>query len=142
MSEPLYQVLFRGANGRDNLSDPEPLDDAQHTARELERKGYTVGAVMDVKSAGQYMEYHYATEYRGVRIPDDLRVDGAPRSVYDAWRRGVDSMLSTTRPALAALTDEGPCAADDNMRCVVHDEPGPCPHGLARDLLKATEEPR
>lgn len=90
--ETLFQVLFQGGNGRDSLSDPEPLEDARHTARELERKGYTVGSVMDVQSAREYTEYRYAPSYRGVKIPDGLREDW-PRSVYDAWRRGVDSAL-------------------------------------------------
>ncbi|MGY5634159.1 hypothetical protein ACW7N6_38100 [Streptomyces sp. UC1A3] len=107
MSDERYQVLFQGGNGRDNLSDPEPLDDARHTARELERKGYTVGAVMDVKSAREYMEYRYAPTYRGVKVPDDVRNDHTPRRVYDAWRRGVDAGLNEAADTVVRETRNG-----------------------------------
>ncbi|MER7487945.1 hypothetical protein ABTY20_18960 [Streptomyces sp. NPDC126497] len=137
MSETKYQVLFQGGDGREQLSDPESKDDARHTARELERKGYSVGSVMDVDSAREYVEYRYAPTYRGVTIPDDVRNDGVPRSVYDAWRRGVDSMLETAAPLLTALADAEHCEFDASGACLTHDYPPPlCADGEAQKLLK------
>jgi hypothetical protein len=114
--ETKYRVLFQGGNGREQLSDPESLDDAKHTARELERKGYTVGSVMDADSARRYLEYRYAQTYRGVKIPDYVRNDHIPRSVYEAWRAGVDSMQGASEGA-----DGDPFAPDLTMSPEVAD---------------------
>lgn len=96
-----YRVLFRGGNGPEQLSDPESRGDAEHTARELTRKGYAVGSVMEASAAEAYMRDRYSPTYRGVTVPGDLRADGAPRRVYEAWKRGVDSLLDGTEPAPA-----------------------------------------
>lgn len=142
MSEDVYQVLFWGGNGPEQLSDPESREDAEHTARELTRKGYTVGSVMDVDSARRYMQYTYSPTYRGVAVPDGLRVAGQPRQRYDDWRRGVDTALAVMRPAVGALTDDSPCSLDHHGYCQEHGLPGaiPCPDGEAQRLLEATKK--
>lgn len=108
MSDDLYQVLFQAGNGPEQLSDPETRSDAEHTARELSRKGYSVGSVMHVDDARAYMADRYSPAYRGVKVPDDLRADGQPYSVYNAWKRGVDETLDGEKPKPANVDPFAP----------------------------------
>lgn len=96
MSDELYQVLHL-QDGREALTDPEPQDQAERTARRLAAEGVFVGSVMTVSAARDYVQDKYGTVYRGVTIPDGLREDW-PRSVFETWKRGVDSVLDGAAP--------------------------------------------
>jgi hypothetical protein len=94
----LYRVLYTDSDGDEQVTGAMSRDEAHARVRGLEQQGHTVGSVMDDDSARRYMEYLYAPTYRGVKVPDDVRNDNVPRSVYDAWRRGVDAQLDKDEP--------------------------------------------
>lgn len=99
MSDDLYRVLYTDADGHEQLTGAMSLDAARSRASDLKSQGYTVGSVMGDVAARGYMHARYAPTYRGVKVPDDLRADGALRSGYDAWKRGVDAQLDGAAPA-------------------------------------------
>jgi hypothetical protein len=95
--DELYRVLYRDADGHEQLTGAMPYDAARSRAKALEEQGYAVGSVMDAKSAEAYMRDRYAPTYRGVNVPLDLRADGVPRSTFEAWKRGVDAELDRAK---------------------------------------------
>lgn len=124
MDEPVstndakYRVLYTDADGHEQLTGAMSCDAAFSRAKALEKQGHTVGSVMDAKSAEAYMQDRYAPTYRGVKIPDDMRADGAPRSVFEEWKRGVDAELDKAEPK---PVDENPFAPDLTMSREVAD---------------------
>lgn len=117
-TEEKYVVLFRNLRDREALTDPESRDAAHATARRLEAEGYSVGSAMTEDAARDYMRNRYGTTYRGVTVPADLRADGTPRSVFEAWKRGVDAELDRAK---APEPDENPFAPDLTMSPEVAD---------------------
>lgn len=112
-----YRVLYADADGREQVTGAMPLDAAYSRARDLEGQGYAVGSVMGDIAAQGYMHDRYSPTYRGVKVPDDLRADGAPRSGYEAWKRGVDAELDGVVPVAA----DDPFAPDLKMSPEVAD---------------------
>ncbi|MFH8805311.1 hypothetical protein ACH4F6_38185 [Streptomyces sp. NPDC017936] len=90
----LYRVLYTDSDGHEQLTAAMTRDHAYSRARDLEGQGHAVGSVMEDGAARAYMQDRYGATYRGVKVPEDLRADGAPRSGYEAWKRGVDAALN------------------------------------------------
>jgi hypothetical protein len=73
------------------------------------------------------MHARYSPTYRGVKIPGDLRADGVPYRVFEAWKRGVDSELDGVDPfesepgGLPASEPADPFAPDLSMSPEVAD---------------------
>lgn len=107
--DDLYRVLYTDADGQEQLTGAMTYDQAQSRARDLQGQGHTVGSVMGDVAARGYMHARYAPTYRGVDIPLDLRADGVPYRVFEAWKRGVDAELDRPAPKPA---DENPFAPD------------------------------
>lgn len=107
----LYRVLYTDADGDEQLTDAMTYNQAHSRAKDLQRQRYEVGAIMGDIAAQGYMHARYGTEYRGVRIPDGLRDDGQPRALFEAWKRGVDSMLSEAK----SIPADDPFARDLTM---------------------------
>lgn len=97
-----YRVLYTDTDGHEQLTDAMTYNQACGRARDLNAKGHTVGSVMGDVAARGYMHARYSPTYRGVKVPDDLRADGAPRSGYEAWKRGVDAQLDSKDQVPAA----------------------------------------
>jgi hypothetical protein len=112
-----YQVLYRDDEGRDALTDPQTREDAEATARAMTGRGVSVGSVMTVAAARGYVEYMHGQTYRGVPVPPGVRAPELPRSVYDAWRRGVDAELDgpAEPPAPAPALGPNPFKPDLSM---------------------------
>jgi hypothetical protein len=135
--DAIYRVLYLDGDGHERLTAAMSYDAARSRAKTLEAEGYTVGSVMGDVAARGYMHAKYAPEYRGVRIPGDLRADDTPRGVFETWKRGVDAALDLTVPVVEALHDDSPCHLDHHGYCQEHGlpQPGPCPERQARVLL-------
>jgi hypothetical protein len=93
----LYRVLYTDADGQEQLTGAMTLEQAYSRARDLEGQGYAVGSVMGDVAARGCMHARYSPTYRGVKVPDGLRADGQPYSVFDAWKRGVDVELDAPK---------------------------------------------
>lgn len=107
-TDDLYRVLYKDADGHEQLTDAMPLDAAYSRAKALEGQGHSVGSVMGDVAARGYMHARYAPTYRGVDIPLDLRADGQPYSRYEAWKRGVDAELDGRAPEPAGADPFAP----------------------------------
>ena len=94
----LYRVLYRDRDGHEQLTGAMPYDAAYSRAQDLDGQGFAVGSVLTANAAVEYMQDRYSPTYRGVKVPDGMRDDGQPRSVYEAWKRGVDAELEGEQP--------------------------------------------
>lgn len=97
--DELYRVLYKDRDGHEQLTAAMTRGQANARARQLNDQGFTVGSVMGDVAARGYMHARHAPQYRGVDIPLDLRTDGVPVSVFEAWKRGVDTTLDVPKPA-------------------------------------------
>lgn len=118
MSDELYRVLYTDADGHEQLTGAMSYDAAYSRAKALEEQGHAVGSVMGDVAARGYMHARYAPTYRGVNIPADLRADGVPYTVFEAWKRGVDAELDGAK---VAKSSENPFAPDLTMSREVAD---------------------
>lgn len=112
--DDLYRVVYRDADGREQLTGAMPLDAARSRAHDLKDQGCAVGSVMGDVAARGYMRARYAPTYRGVDIPLDLRADGVPYRVFEEWKRGVDAELDGAK-APEPKSEENPFAPDLSM---------------------------
>lgn len=110
-TDDLYCVLYTDHDGHEQVTGAMTRAQAYSRARDLAAKNYAVGSVMTASAAEDYMQDRYSPTYRGVEVPDDLRADGVPRSVYEAWKRGVDSEFHGVAPK----PDRNPFAPDLTM---------------------------
>ncbi|QDN64395.1 hypothetical protein [Streptomyces sp. S1D4-14] len=117
-TDELYRVLYTDHDGHEQVTGAMTRVQAYSRARDLAAKNYAVGSVMTASAAEDYMQDRYSPTYRGVEVPDDLRADGVPRSVYEAWKRGVDVTLDSEQPEPA---DADPFAPDLTMSREVAD---------------------
>ncbi|MGW2213251.1 hypothetical protein [Streptomyces sp. NPDC001781] len=134
-----YRVLYIDADGHEQLTAAMPYDAAYARARQLEGRGFSVVSVMESGAAVAYMEDRYSPTYRGVKVPDGLRDDNQPYVLYEAWKRGVDSVLGVVVPLLDELHDDEPCVLDHHGYCQMHGlpQPGPCPDAVATEFIAA-----